>query len=263
MPSIRHFPADQSNSAVFRAIKKDGACIVEKVFSKRKCNQLLADFQPFLDAMAWGENDADQPDEFYGMQSKRLRGLFSKSSRTAGIVVHPLLLATAEHFLLKDGRAEDIRISCAELMALNNRQEPQSFHTDGGSWAHAQSLEPGKEILINVIVALTDFRVENGATRVVPGSHLWPEFREPEQQEICHATMPAGSILLYSGNVVHSGGGNSTEQPRIGLYVGYLLSWLRPQENQMVTNDPKDILALPQKVKTLLDVVPGGLTVVA
>jgi hypothetical protein len=47
------------------------------------------------------------------------------------------------------------------------------------------------------------------------------------------------------------------------LYLGYVASWLRPLENQLVTNEPADILALPQEAQTLLDVSEGGFTVYA
>ena len=121
----------------------------------------------------------------------------------------------------------------------------------------------GKEILVSVNIALTEFTQHNGATRVVPGSQLWPQERPAEESEICLATMPKGAALLYSGNVLHSGGENITPDIRVGLYLGYIVSWLRPIENQLVTNKPEDIFALSDEAKQILDVVPGGFTVIA
>ena len=63
--------------------------------------------------------------------------------------------------------------------------------------------------------------------------------------------------------MIHSGGANTDAMTRIGLYLGYVVSWLRPIENQMVTNDPADVLALSEQAKQLLDVVEGGFTVIA
>ena len=97
----------------------------------------------------------------------------------------------------------------------------------------------------------------------MPGSHLWPESRTPEDDEVCLAVMPKGSALLYTGNAIHSGGANTEAAARVGLYLGYVVSWLRPIENQLVTNQPADILALPERARQLLDVSTGGFTVLA
>ena len=75
--------------------------------------------------------------------------------------------------------------------------------------------------------------------------------------------MKKGSALLYSGNVLHSGGENRTDNIRTGLYLGYSISWLRPIENQLVTNNPEDVFSLSKEAQQLLDVVPGGFTVIA
>ena len=69
--------------------------------------------------------------------------------------------------------------------------------------------------------------------------------------------------MIYTGNAVHSGGANTENDARVGLYLGYIVSWLRPIENQLVTNHPGDILALPERAQRLLDVSPGGFTVFA
>jgi ectoine hydroxylase-related dioxygenase (phytanoyl-CoA dioxygenase family) len=179
------------------------------------------------------------------------------------VLMNPFLLSLAEHFLKSDRRAHDFRLSNCELMVLNQNQTFQEFHTDGGSWHRAQKHEEGKDILISANIALTEFTQNNGATRVVPGSHRWPSDRKPADSEVCLAVMPQGAALLYSGNVMHSGGANTTAEMRIGLYLGYLVSWLRPIENQLATNSPGDVLALPLDAQRLLDVVPGGFTVIA
>ena len=82
------------------------------------------------------------------------------------------------------------------------------------------------------MVALSDFTAANGATRVVPGSHLWPAGREPAPEEILQAEMPAGAALFYLGSTVHGGGANRTaREARRGMFVGYVVGWLRTEEN--------------------------------
>ncbi len=261
MPTLQQIDASDTQ-AILSALAVDGACIGLNVLPPELCDALLNDFSPHLAAMSWGEDELGYRNEFYGTRTKRLHGLFSKSSNMVSVLTHPLFLSLASALFVDSGMATDIRLSNTELMVLNKGQGVQDFHTDGVSWRRAQATESG-EILVSANCALTEFTATNGATRVVPGSHLWPAAREPDADEICLAVMPKGAALLYTGNAVHSGGANEDNAARVGLYLGYIASWLRPIENQLVTNSPEDIRALPEQAQRLLDVSPGGFTVYA
>ncbi|MBL4680041.1 MAG: phytanoyl-CoA dioxygenase family protein [Pseudomonadales bacterium] len=266
---LKHFKNKDTISDICQAIAEDGACIVDGLLKEDLCDELSKDFLGDLEKIDWGIDELGYKNEFYGDQTKRLHGLFSRSTHMETVLTHPLLLGVSRQILLADDKARDIRLSNTELMVLNKNQKNQVFHSDAGSWHRVQKREkleasPGKgEILVSANCALTDFTENNGATRVVPGSHLWEAGREPTEAEICLAIMKKGSALLYSGNVLHSGGENRTDDIRTGLYLGYAISWLRPIENQLVTNKPEDIFALSAKAQQLLDVVPGGFTVIA
>ena len=262
MAELQHLTADDSLTQIADALDRDGACIVEGLLTGEACDDLMADFEPYLNEMEWGVDELGYKDQFYGNQTKRLHGLFSKSRHMADVLTHSKLVGIARTMIVERNTARDLRLSNTELMVLGNNQGLQDFHTDGGSWYRAQKLDPN-ETLVSANIALTDFTASNGATRVVPGSHVWEEMREPQAEEICLATMPKGSALIYAGRVVHSGGANTEAQVRPGLYLGYVASWLRPIENQLVTNDPADIFALPEEAQRLLDVSPGGFTVIA
>lgn len=251
--------------AIVAAISRDGACIVKNLLTDTDCDRLIQDFSPHLEALSWGLDELGYKTDFYGSQTKRLHGLFSKSSAMEAVLTHPCLTAIARAILQSNQKARDIRLSNTELMVLNQHQSVQEFHTDGGSWYRAQATEKGngEEILVSANIALTEFTATNGATRVVPGSHLWEKDRVPKDSEVCQAIMPRGAALLYSGNVIHSGGANTDAMVRMGLYLGYVVSWLRPLENQMVTNRPEDIFGLGEEARQLLDVVEGGFTVLA
>jgi hypothetical protein len=269
MLALQHFPKETSTSEIGAAILKDGACIVDHVLSSTFCDVLNDDFLGDLDKVEWGIDDLGYKDDFYGNQTKRLHGLFSRSPKMVDVLQNPVLLSVAKSILMADEKSRDIRLSNTELMVLSQNQKNQVFHSDAGSWFRVQGKErrdapQGKgEILVSANYALTEFTDDNGATRVAPGSHLWEAGRSPKASEICLATMEKGSVLIYSGNVLHSGGANTTENIRTGLYLGYVVSWLRPLENQLVTNKPQDIFSLPESAQQLLDVIPGGFTVMA
>jgi ectoine hydroxylase-related dioxygenase (phytanoyl-CoA dioxygenase family) len=107
--------------------------------------------------------------------------------------------------------------------------------------------------VINSMWALDDFTEANGATRLVPGSHRWEPDRQPDPAtETVAAEMPAGSVMLYLGNLWHGGGANRTDQPRLGVILEYVVSWLRPQENHCLAV-PRDVAAtLSPRLQELL-----------
>jgi hypothetical protein len=247
---------------ILDAVTQDGACIARNVLTNEQCGALMTDFTPHLKAMDWGRDELGYRSDFYGARTKRLHGRFSKSPRMTEVLTHPLFLALAERLFIDSGFADDVRLSNTELMVLGKDQTAQDFHTDGVSWRRIQR-QAGQEILISANCALTPFTASNGATRVVPGSHRWPPERKPRDHEVCLAEMPAGSALIYAGNVIHAGGANFESDVRVGLYLGYIPSWLRPIENQLVTNTPAHVLALPERARRLLDVTDGGFTVYA
>jgi ectoine hydroxylase-related dioxygenase (phytanoyl-CoA dioxygenase family) len=113
---------------------------------------------------------------------------------------------------------------------------------------------PHPPVVVNSMWALTDFTADNGATRLIPGSHRWPANRRPAEDggETVPATMPAGSVLIYLGGLWHSGGANTTDRPRPGLLLEYVVSWLRPQETQLVAVPPDVARSLPERLQELL-----------
>ena len=261
MVALKQFDKDDIDG-IFDAVAADGGCIALNVLEDSICDQLLTDFNEHLEQLPWGVDELGYKNEFYGEKTKRLHGLFSKSKSMVDVLTHPLFLSLAQKMFIDSGMSKEVRLSNTELMVLNQDQGVQDFHSDAGSWQRIQRAEEN-EILISANCALTEFTAANGATRVVPGSHLWPEAREPSPEEICLAVMPRGSAVIYSGNILHSGGANTESAARYGLYLGYIASWLRPIENQLVTNNPEDIMALPEHARRLLDVSPGGFTVIA
>jgi ectoine hydroxylase-related dioxygenase (phytanoyl-CoA dioxygenase family) len=94
---------------------------------------------------------------------------------------------------------------------------------------------------INVIWCVDDFTDENGATRVVPGSHSFN--RAPEEGDHDVATAPleasAGSMVVMDGRVWHKTGNNrTTETTRAGIFAWYTLPIYLPQENWWLSLNP-------------------------
>jgi ectoine hydroxylase-related dioxygenase (phytanoyl-CoA dioxygenase family) len=102
------------------------------------------------------------------------------------------------------------------------------------------------------MVALDPFTATNGATTLIPGSHLWPDSRLPQRSEMISTIMPAGSMVYFLNTVWHSGGANISGEPRRSLTVQYCQPWIRPIENMIVAVGWEDLDAVPKKLLSLL-----------
>ena len=105
----------------------------------------------------------------------------------------------------------------------------------------------------DVIIILLPNR-ENGATNVIPGSHGSHDPADPApSRQLCqHATMKAGSVLLFTGSVWHSAGaavaetapdpaggrGSGRRRGRQGLLCQYICGWLHGEYNLHFAIDP-------------------------
>ena len=223
-------------------IERDGAVIVEGLLDAPIVDRMLEELHPFIQATA------PVGDDFAGHQTTRTGGLVLKSAGVRELVLHPTLLGTAEAFLAPF--TEKVQLSLTQIIRLLPGQGAQELHRDRFIWGRGlpRSLEPE----LNSIWALTDFTAENGATRVVPGSQKWDWDREPTEAEVGQAVMPRGSVMLYTGSVIHGGGRNDSDADRIALNVNLANAWLRQEENQYLSCPPERVAEFPPALRALL-----------
>lgn len=113
---------------------------------------------------------------------------------------------------------------------------------------------PAPEVACNCLIALSDFTEENGATRVIPGSHLWKDFSDrsaPEQT--IPALLAAGDALFIRGKLVHGGGANRTaDSYRRAVAFAFNAGWLVPEEAYPFVIDLALAKTLSARVQQLL-----------
>ena len=239
-----------SEAQILGVLERDGGVIVSDYIDPARIAQLRTDYMRAIDAQPWANSFDGVPSDFFGLKTKRLHGVFQHSLEAAACFRHPLALSLARTLL-----GEHISLSTGELMAIGPGERRQALHRDGDSWFRAQI---DRDVLFSVNISLTDFRRENGATVVVPGSHLAAPTREPTEGEFAYAEMTAGSALLYRGRTLHGGGANATDETRIGLYFGYVPAWIRPLENIAITMPQSAIDELDDELRLLLGVPAQG-----
>jgi ectoine hydroxylase-related dioxygenase (phytanoyl-CoA dioxygenase family) len=96
-----------------------------------------------------------------------------------------------------------------------------------------------KPLVANVLFMLDDFSEANGATRVVPGSHLQRELRRWTLEETIPAEGPAGSVMVFDGRLAHGTGANRTDdEARRAILAYHCRPFVRQQENFFLGLDP-------------------------
>jgi ectoine hydroxylase-related dioxygenase (phytanoyl-CoA dioxygenase family) len=247
MPSLQHLPADTTPEAIIAAIDADGAAIVDDVIGPAQVDAVLAELTPYIEATPPGR------DSFTGSHTTRTGALVARSPKTRDLVTHPLILGACDQFLL---RASDrYQLHLTQVIRIRPGQAKQPLHRDRLAWGgFLQNVEPQ----LNTIWAMTDFTEANGATQVVPGSPHWAEGRLAEPHEITYAEMKRGSVLVYSGSVIHAGGENRANGDRTGINITYALGWLRQEENQYLSCPPHIAKDLDPALQALLGYSMGG-----
>ena len=66
-------------------------------------------------------------------------------------------------------------------------------------------------MFLGCVTAVVKTTKHNGATIVIPGSHLWDTERPPYEHEAVPAELRPGDTLLFHGHVYHAGGANTTK----------------------------------------------------
>ena len=199
MKSLTRFSfADATAGELLDVMKSEHAAVVEGVFSRQQVDSILSELEPFIE----GTRPID--DDFVGRSTTRTGALVTRSPTSRQAVVHPLVLEVASEFL--SPFASNIQLNLTQIMRILPGETAQGLHRDRYLWS--RSLARNVEPQFNCIWALTDFTEENGATRIVPGSQHWDWDRPLKDIDSTPAEMPAGSVLFYTGSIVHGGGAN-------------------------------------------------------
>jgi ectoine hydroxylase-related dioxygenase (phytanoyl-CoA dioxygenase family) len=110
------------------------------------------------------------------------------------------------------------KLSTMHSRAVNPRSQAQALHVDFAR--EEQDVERGAWPMLGFILMIDDFRLDNGATRFVTGSHL--RGHAPAGAPTVAACGPAGSVIVYNGAVWHGYGANATGQPRRSIQGAYI-----------------------------------------
>lgn len=247
MTLANQFDAGTDRQVVADAVVSDGYAIVHNALDAGALAAMREDLKPHLECAHTGHED------FMGSRTKRFGALIAKSEAVQTLLLHPTVLAAADTALLP--YCVRYHVQYTGVMHLEPGEKAQVLHRDTGLYPIANPCPP---LTVATMWAISEFTHENGGTRVVPGSHLWEDGRVPEPHEIVSTVMPAGSVLIYTGNTVHGGGANRSNAPRTGVALHYSLGWLRQEENQYLAVPAEQARQLPREVQEIMGYALGS-----
>ncbi len=224
------------------AIADRGYTIIEDAIPEDLRQQLLETIDRLMVELGieFGAN------HFLGERTRRIFNLLSRDPLFQAVPLLSPVLTVVES-VLDDGAL----LSSLTAIEMHPGQHAQPLHADDGSIPLPR---PHQTLACPAIWALTDFTEENGATRLIPGSHRRPRIPgrgEPDDDAVL-ATMDAGSVLVYDGAVWHGGGANESDARRVGIVNNYCAGWVRTEECQLLALDRDQVTACPPRLRRML-----------
>ena len=244
----------------FAALKdefdRSGYLIFERVLPPERVAEIRAALAPHLARDLLGRND------FEGTKTNRVYALLAKSPVFAELAIHPLAMAFAEAEL-----GDSCLLSAMLAINLHPGETVQPWHFDDGG---VKIPRPRPALGISTFWAIDDTTEQNGATEIIPGSHLWDgQFVEGavrpadfagkvadretgDRADAVKLVMPSGSLAITKGTLWHRGGANRSDRPRLIITPQYCAGWVRQLEN-MVLAVPADLAdKLPERARELI-----------
>jgi ectoine hydroxylase-related dioxygenase (phytanoyl-CoA dioxygenase family) len=187
-------------------------------------------------------------------QTWRAHNLIAKTRAADNIYLDARLTAIVQGVI---GKYTQINVTT--LFNTLPGETKQFLHQDDGLWPIPR---PHPSFLCNALIAFDDFDEENGATHIVPYSHVWHDREIDQNVETVQVSMKSGDMLMWEGSMWHAGGANiSKDRERMGFFISQQVSYLRPQEIQLLSVPPEIVRGMPRKLKRLLGYHPFGLGV--
>lgn len=222
-------------------IESEGYTIISNVIDNDKVAVVRQD----LERLERDLNITPHDNPFEGKDTVRIYNLLVHGSVFGEFAIHPTILPIVEGVL-----SSSCLISSLSSIAIRGGEAAQPIHADDQV---IPLKKPHRAIVCNTMWAITDFTEENGATRIIPGSHKRdhnPAFGTKYESQA--AEMKAGSVMIFNGSMWHGGGANQTDQRRVGVAMNYCAGYIRQQENQILGVPAELVKTMPKRLQELI-----------
>lgn len=233
-------------------MRDNGYMIIDDFLSPADLESVRAGLLPHLNRYV-GRNN------FEGTKTERVYTLVARGKVFENLAEDPRILALTGRFL-----QPGFLLTASQSICIYPGETPQPIHADDLFYRVPR---PRPAISISTIVAVDAFTAENGGTEIIPGSHSWsdaeisgiydgidaeaPARRELERQ-LVPVEMPAGACIVFLGTLLHRGGANRSQAPRLAFSNQYCEPWGRTQENFFLGVPPQLARNMSPRIQQLL-----------
>jgi ectoine hydroxylase-related dioxygenase (phytanoyl-CoA dioxygenase family) len=221
-------------------VKRDGFTIVENAIEA----ELIDALNVGLTRLERELGAKPAMNGFEGHKTVRIYNLLKYGEPFTRVPVHANVLPIVERVL-----DPGCLISSLSSIAIDPEEIAQPIHADDMVIPLAK---PHVPIVCNSMWALSDFTDANGATRLVPGSHLKQNPEYGGRYDTIPAEMKKGSVLIWDGSLWHGGGANKTTARRTGIAMNYCAGFIRQQENQQLGLSPALVKTFSPRLRELV-----------
>lgn len=253
--TLRRVSKDTPVADILEIVNADGGVIIEKFLTTDQVRSFNDEVQPAMDALdAGSKHDDEFVADFHGVQTKRLTNLVTLSKTFREEILEQDLVHELGEAVFRE-ESGDFWLTTGQVIEIGPGNKAQVLHRDLENNHFAVTMgKSGPMVMVNFLIALTDFTEENGATRVIPGSNDWDDYEDRGTPEMTiPAEMKAGDVIFFNGKVSHGGGANVTDNElRRGLTIPLQPSFLTPEEAYPLLVDLELAKTLSPRVQKLL-----------
>lgn len=236
---VRPPPEDPAQHARdLASLERDGFVILEDLLDADALAGIRAESERLLPVVRTGRN------AFEGVQTRRIYNVLGRNSAFDRLAHHPRVMALLDEMFL-----QNYLLSQAQVINILPGEAAQALHYDDSFYRIPR---PRSALGAATVWAIDEFNDDNGATAIVPGSHVWGEDRTPERSEAMPARMKAGSCILYFGTFWHGGGENRSEAARLAVTCQYCEPWVRQQENFLLELSRERVRELSPELRSMV-----------
>src|SRR5947208_11843637 len=222
-------------------VGRDGYTTVEDASGADLVDELTKDLAGLERDLAVTPAD----NSFEGASTLRVYNLLAHGELWQRVPVHDSVLPIVEGVL-----DPGCLVSSLSSVNIGPGETAQPIHADD---MLIPLPKPHPPTVCNSMWALTEFNEANGATRLIPGTHVFDHSPNYGQHyDSIAAEMPRGGVLIWHGSLWHGGGANTTPERRIGIAMNYCAGYIRQQENQQLGLSPDLVRTFPQRLQELV-----------
>ncbi len=193
------------------SLRTEGFCIEHNVLSPIRCDELNAKLLPTLEREAMSRS-ADFKEGIVPLP-------FLSAPEIFDYVINPSVLSLVDEVLSEWSLA---------YLLMSSFVPPN--HDNYAAIAHRDVKFPTHKspVIIGMLLLLTDFTADNGATVLYPKSHLLtkPDMDKTKPIQVC---APAGSAIFFDGRLLHNSMFNSSSTTRSCLAMAFCRPFVRPR----------------------------------